>query len=67
MREEGELARVMMRQAGISVREEAVELTKVAGRVLSRSAWLWRLAGSAVLGMVVGVAVCFGVVAAFPA
>lgn len=66
VREEGEFARVVVRQAGISVREEAEELTKAAGKALSRSAWSWRVAGGAVFGLALGVAGCFGVVEAFP-
>ena len=59
------MARVVVRQAGIFVREEAEELTKAAGKALSRSAWLWRVAGGAVFGLALGVAGCFGVVEAF--
>ncbi len=66
VREEGELARVALLQAGLSVREEAEELTKAAGKALSRSAWRRRVLAGTVLGLVMGMAVCFGAVAAFP-
>ena len=67
VREEGELARVVVRQAGLSVREEAEELTKAAGKAMSRSAWRRRVTASMVCGLILGVAVCFGAVEVFPA
>ena len=67
MRQEAGLARITLYQAMEAAREQADELRKVAvDRVLSRSAWWWRVAGGAAFGTVLGVMACFGAVAAFP-
>ena len=67
VQDQGALATKRVLEAAETVKDRTRELDGAVGGVLSRSAWRWRMMGSASLGLMLGVVACFGAVAVFPA